>query len=368
MYNNVFYFSNINSIGGVETFFYYLAKKYSNYGITILYRTADPKQLKRLSKYAYCVRYINQKIKCNKIFFSYTLDVINNIEADEYIQVIHADYVGQNVNPNTHPKITKYIGVSKRVCDSFTKKTGIPCELCYNPLDIDKPHKRLRLISATRMTKEKGKERYERLGRILNEKGINYVWDIFTNDKNVIDNPNIRYQDPTLDITSYMQEADMLVQLSSSEAYCFSVVEMLLLGKPVIVTDLPIYDEIGLNKSNSIKLDLNFKDFDTDLLFKEYKFEYKPMKDNWNKYLIKNREENMKIKVEALDTYKRLNVDDAFLGRVPEEGEQFEVDKERLNVLLGNNSYKQPFVKIVEPVKEVKKSIPDKKKATKRSK
>lgn len=45
---NVFYFENINSIGGVETFFYYLIKKYENKDITILYQSGDINQLKEL--------------------------------------------------------------------------------------------------------------------------------------------------------------------------------------------------------------------------------------------------------------------------------------------------------------------------------
>ena len=34
---NIFYFYNINSIGGVESMFYYLAKKYCDKDIIILY-------------------------------------------------------------------------------------------------------------------------------------------------------------------------------------------------------------------------------------------------------------------------------------------------------------------------------------------
>jgi hypothetical protein len=74
------------------------------------------------------------------------------------------------------------------------------------------------------------------------------------------------------------------------------------------------------------------------------------------------------LKVEALDTYEKYNVTDAGLGRVPKSGEQFEVTKERLNVLLGNNDSGRVYVKVVEPVKEQKKSILPKKNIVKRSK
>ena len=76
----------------------------------------------------------------------------------------------------------------------------------------------------------------------------------------------------------------------------------------------------------------------------------------------------MKVKVEALDTYVKYNTTDSELGRIPKEGEQFIITKERLNVLLGNNELGRVFVKVVEPVEEIKKAVVPKKKTTKRSK
>ena len=49
MYKNLFYYKHVNAIGGVETFFYEIAKKYGkDHDITLLYQTGDPKQLQRL--------------------------------------------------------------------------------------------------------------------------------------------------------------------------------------------------------------------------------------------------------------------------------------------------------------------------------
>ena len=71
--------------------------------------------------------------------------------------------------------------------------------------------------------------------------------------------------------------------------------------------------------------------------------------------------------VEALDTYKEKNIPDLILRRIPEPGEQFEVSKERLDILLGKNDFGLEFVKLVEkpkeePKKEVKKTRTTKKK------
>lgn len=72
-----------------------------------------------------------------------------------------------------------------------------------------------------------------------------------------------------------------------------------------------------------------------------------------NKTKSKYEEERkMKYKVRALDTYKRMNVRDEQLNRVPEPGEEFIVSTDRLEVLSGNNSYEVKFVEVVEKIEE----------------
>jgi hypothetical protein len=72
----------------------------------------------------------------------------------------------------------------------------------------------------------------------------------------------------------------------------------------------------------------------------------------------------MEYKVEALEIYKKRGIIDSFLDRIPEPGEVFEVNKDRLNLLLGNNKYNEAFVKLVEEEKEIgmatKKVVPEK--------
>lgn len=372
MYSNIFYFEDINSIGGVETFFYYLAKKYCKYDITIVYKTGDLNQLRRLREYVRAIKYTGQKIRCKKAFFNYSAGIIDNINAKEYIQIIHANYKTQGLNPEINPKITKYIGVSEEVCKAWEELTGIKCELCYNPIAIDSPKRILKLISATRLTAEKGKERMQLLGEILDKHNIPYIWLVFTNETNAIRNHNIIYRKPKLDITSYMKEADFLVQLSSSEAYCFSVVEMLAgCNKPVIVTDLPVYKEIGLDDSNSIRLDLNFQDIDINKLYKEYKFTYTPKEDNWENVLIKKEsnyeeEKKMKVRVECIKNYSSIKGE----GKDGEVvvGDIFTVTKERAEELLEEPALVKVLEEIEEKPIEELKEVKVAKKPTKKKK
>lgn len=267
--------------------------------MVVYYKDGDPKQIERLSKNVECHRYINQKIKCENFFCMYNPDIIDNVEAKEYINIIHSDYKEIRISPVVHPKFTKTIAVSKRVANSYEELTGIKCEVIYNPVALDKPRPLLKLISATRLTKEKGKERMERLGKLLDQKEIQYQWLVFTNDRKVIDNDNIVYMSPRLDITSFIADADMLVQLSDCEAYCYSVVESLVMGKPVIVTDLPVYKELGIDETMSIKLPLDFKEIDIKRIeeLKGKKIKYTPPKSEWDRYLDNETRYNADTKV-----------------------------------------------------------------------
>jgi len=73
--------------------------------------------------------------------------------------------------------------------------------------------------------------------------------------------------------------------------------------------------------------------------------------------LVKEKEEEMENKryiVEANKNWEKekLKCNDFNPKRIPKQGEQWEVDGKRLDVLLGNNPYKVPFVKLVEEIKE----------------
>lgn len=335
--NNVFYFRYLNKIGGIESFFYYLAKKYYKYDITIYYKDGDIEQVKRLSKYVRVRKYRGEKIKCKRVFFNFNLDIIDNVEAEEYIQIAHGDYKSMGVSPNTHRKITRALGVSKQVCSTYSELTGYNTELAYNPISIEKPRKVLNLISATRLTPEKGKNRIIKFAQILERENIPYLWTIFTDDKSAIINPNIIYMTPRLNITDYIANADYLVQLSDNEGYCYSVAEALTVGTPVIVTDCPVFKEIGVNDKNGFILDFEMEHVPIDKIYKGLgKFEYKPFEDNWENYLIKEKStyfDDLKkiIEVKAIKQYFDIQ-----LNRMIEVGDVIKVNKVRAEYLLAN--------------------------------
>lgn len=349
---NVFYFYYINSIGGVETFFYELAKKYCKYDITILYSKGNQDQINRLKKYARVIKYNNEKIVCDKIFFNYNADIISNVQAKEYYMIIHADYEKLKIPPPRVPNCVKFIGVSKAICDSFMKYTGKPCVLCYNPITIESDNikRPLQLISATRLTSEKGWDRMQKLAQILNKNNINFEWRVYTNTN--IKNKNFIFKSPTLDIKNDMMTADYIVQLSDTESYCYTIIEALCLGKPIIVTDFPCLKELNITNENGFILPFDFTEKDIDfkkLCKNNFNFKYQPPQDIWNELLAPGESEYYKnmhtfVTVEATDKYQKNKILDIELGRIPEPGERWEVNLERLKTL---QKYKEKIINIV---------------------
>ena len=111
IYKNVFYFADINAIGGVETMFWNLARKYGKtHDILIIYRTGDPAQIERLQKYVHVKKYYGQHITCERAFFNFDTSPIETIDAKEYSVILHSDYHARKIYPPEHRKITRYIG------------------------------------------------------------------------------------------------------------------------------------------------------------------------------------------------------------------------------------------------------------------
>ena len=302
----IIYFNKINSIGGVESWLYYLAKKYD---FKVYYKEGDKEQIKRLSKLVEVHKY-KEPIKCDRFICNYSFDI--EVEAKEKIEMIHCDFKNVNFKPMLYDGF-KYIGVSKVACDSFSELTGKECELIYNPLEIEKPKVgkyndgKLHLVSATRLTSEKGLENMQKLAKLLENNNVPYEWLVFTNKKRQPIGKNVIYMEQKLDIQPEIAKADYLVQLSKCEAYCYTTNESLLVGTPVIVTDLPVFKELGYKHGeNAVICDLDMKNVDLNLIKENsMKFEYKPPKSNWDKYLSSKKTYNPDEMVEVKAT-KRI--------------------------------------------------------------
>jgi len=292
-YANVFFVYNIQQLGGVETYLWEIAKKYHKYDVVVAYVEADGKQLARLKKLVRCVR-VNKPIYCKQCFFSYEFD-FSLVVADEYIPVAHANYEVQGLPPCLSDNIKRYLGVSKWVCDAYERllrQRGCdkPISVCYNPISVDKPKKVLKLISPTRLSKEKGKDRMIALAEALIRNNIPFIWLVFT-DGDIPTLPGFIKMPVSIDVRDYIAESDYLVQLSDTEGYCYSVMEAWLLGTMTITTPVPSFYEEGLvDGENGYVIDFDMPDVD-NFVNKIYngihEFKYTPKPDGYEDLIIK---------------------------------------------------------------------------------
>ena len=63
------------------------------------------------------------------------------------------------------------------------------------------------------------------------------------------------------------------------------------------------------------------------------------------------------MKVRATDKYEELNLKDNELGRIPKEGEQWEVSNERYEVLTKTNKFNTVFVEKLKEAEDVETAI-----------
>ena len=337
---NVFYFYHIHKIGGIETFFYNLALNYGKtHDITILYQDGDIDQIARLSEYVRVIKYSGQHIKCEKAFFNFNLEALDTIEADEYIQIIHGDYKAMGIMPRQDARITKYIGVSQNACDTFKELTGKDIELCYNPNRPlkKKQIKKLHLVSMMRLDPVKGFNRMQIMMDKLSAKDVEWHWTVYADQKVTFSNPRVDFREPTLDVETALSDADYLVQLSDAEGYCYSIVEALSMGIPVITTNIGVLDELGVkDKVNAFVVDMDITNLPVDKIVKGLpKFTYEPPKDSWGSFLAKGEAtyyKNIKkiISVKVKQIYFDLN-----LNREVRPGEILAVTRRRAMMLVG---------------------------------
>lgn len=367
---NIFYVSNFNVIGGVETFIYELTRKYKEYDIAVVYKTGHMNQIQRIMKNVRIHKYKGGKLKCERFFCNYETDIIDQVEAEEYTQIIHAMFKTNRITPRLNPKITRYLAVSKTAAEEFHELTGKEITVCRNPLQITEEEKKpiLTLISATRLTPEKGKWRMEKLAQALDRAGIDYIWYIYTNDKEKINSKNIAYIEPRLNIRPLIANIKghgYGVQLSDCEGDCYFTRECEALGVPLIVTPIPSFKEQGLTEGkNCYYMPFDMKELNIERLKTIPEYEGYIGQDRWLDQIKKNKstyeEVNMKVKLRCIRGFFDVERNqDVTLG------DEWTVTKERAEQLEKNPNH---LVEVVEYIEEpkIEKAIKPKRKVTKR--
>lgn len=334
--NIIIYHNNPLKFGGIDTFNYNFCKQMSDkYNILFLYKDGNLETINRLKKlnisvekYKESKKYICDICLLASAWGGYPESVI--AKSGRYIQMVHADYIRAKETGFIYEKwhkTTEHVAVGRHVTSVFKKL--YPKEkvtTIYNILDDkQETHHILKLISATRVSKEKGYDRMLKLAQFLKKNNIKFRWIIFTDlqlyNQKPFDMEEFIYMKPSHDIFDYIVEADYGVQLSDTEGYCYFVNECLQYGTPVISTNYPsIYESVEDGK-NGYLLDMDLSNLDINKIVncipENFTYKEKCTTQDWiNFFSLKNSKPKQKIKIVALNYYfdsrPELIIDDYF--------------------------------------------------------
>lgn len=335
---NVIYFPNFNSCGGTETFCYEFCLKYGKeYDISIVYEYGDAAMMEHIAEVATrIIRYRNgDKIVCDTFILGYGHAIIDHVEAKRIIQTFHADYICRHLNPCFDERIHERYGVAenttKGIVEHYPWAEGM--QTMYNPYTPKKPKKVLNLISATRLSAEKGYNRMVQFANALDEAKIPFHWDVYTDAAATVQpfNKSVSILPVRLDILDFIAKADYLVQLSDTEGYSYSIVEALSVGTPVICTAFPVAEEQGIvNGKTGFILPFDMSDIPIKDIYRGVKpFKCEPRESHYERVLSPGKCDfddsvSKDVDVKCVTTYQDLK-----LNRVVRAGEVVTVSRER---------------------------------------
>ena len=257
------------------------------------------------------------KIDKNKIYnFDYFVnstawgfEPYNNILAKKVVQVVHADYrhviANWNFKYNKHKNTTHHVCVGEIVKEAFEIATPYKCDaVIYNLLDntivLEKKPKNdvLHLVTLSRLSCEKGFKRMLQLANQLEEKKIDYIWNVYGNTKGnfaqgIVNSfkkyPKVIFHGVTREPFKEINKADYLVQLSDTEGFAYSVYEAMQVKTPCIITPFASGQEQITHGKNGwiVPFDMQGIDFDS-ILRKDLKvpnFKELGKEEDWIKLL-----------------------------------------------------------------------------------
>lgn len=334
--------SETQAIGGIETFIYnFCLQMRDYYDITVLYDKMDSKQIERLEPFVRVLKNKGQKIICDTLIVNRISDIPpKNVVYRRSIQMVHTCAMGVYKIPR---QCDDMVFVSEAAAKSFGETDY---RVIHNMTKPKKITKALLLVSATRLTWEKGQSRMIELADELNAAGIPFVWIYFTYQKIGPDYPNFIHMKPTLNIAEYIKAADYLVQLSDYEAFCYSLVESLEMGTPVITTPISVLPEIGVEDGVNgyvVPLKIRGSGYDYKKFIERplkgtftYEYDNESLIAEWKELIghMVPKHDYEPPKVHYLTVKIRERYHDIKIGRVMERGETLRMEDERARELL----------------------------------
>lgn len=336
---NVLYFPNINAVGGIETFCYEFGLMYGKrYDITVIFQNGDADMVRKISETCRVIKYRDgDEIECDTFIFWYGHEIIDHIKAKRIIQTFHADYICRHLNPCMDERITDRFGVADNTTKGIREHYEWAKDIVtmYNPYTVKKPRKVLRLVSATRLSAEKGFSRMVKLAETLDAAKIPYHWLVFSDVVRDFPNANVEVMPARLDVLDFIADADYLVQLSDTEGYSYSIVEALSVGTPVICTAFPVAEEQGVeNGKTGFILPMDMSEIPVEAIYKGVpKFTIPPRETHYDKVLAKGKAQYERDKKTTVEIKAVKHYFDIELGKDQYPGDIHEVTWERAEKL-----------------------------------
>lgn len=293
--DTLIYFDHVYKLGGIQTWIMNLAIEYE---FSIIYDRGDKDRIEYLeSKGIECIRNVGQEIECNTLIRC--MWGFANIKAKKTILAIHGNYSKLIFNKNDVPKHDIAVVVSKDSATGWKEYYGEDAEVIYNPVTIFEDNKLLIIGCFSRLSKEKGGWRYKYLIEELKKSKRPFLMFIFTDFPFEEEDKRVIFYEPVMNPSGYMKICDYIALLSDTEACPYNVLESMEMGKPMIITKLPILEEMGVNKTNAKILEFDMSNLDIEDLWnipvvKNWK---KPDATGWNKYLKRKEKKNEKKSV-----------------------------------------------------------------------
>ena len=112
---------------------------------------------------------------------------------------------------------------------------------------------------------------------------------IFTDIPFEYNDSRVVFMKPTLNNIEWMKKCDYILNPSDTEAGSYTLQEALKIGKPLIVTRLPILEEFGINESNAKILKFDMSNLDIEDLWNIPKINkgQEPISKEWEEIMKK---------------------------------------------------------------------------------
>ena len=287
-----------NDIGGVETFLLNFVKKFGDeYDMTLVCRTISLENAIMLSKYVDVIVELTSPIECDICIITSVLvddEYFSQIKYKELYQMVHSDWTAMRKFWDWHYRErdpnTKYISVSECARQSFIREFGHDSVVIPNILDDEKP--KLRLVSFTRLTEEKGYDLMCKFCDLLKKYKISYVWDVFgTNPLGYVNYGNMILHEPIRQGQRIMGGYHYVCQFSKTESFCLTMYEAWQQHVPVLVTPFPnAVSDVKEGKNGYIlPFDMNLTKKDIEKIVnnipKDVDYEQKGVVELWKKIL-----------------------------------------------------------------------------------